>query len=125
MQLLGLSGETLTKMEGRMEVIMMEINMKDGNHGLSQWRDSDVLDLISICGDTLVQAKLEGSYCVALAITGSSSGVLPVLSLSWQGNCFFMVIYSACPGGILLVKVSQKCSLDQGCQTFGSIRPTG
>lgn len=53
----------LTKMEGRMGVIMMEINMKDGNDGLSQWRESAVLDLISICDDTLVQAKLEGSYC--------------------------------------------------------------
>lgn len=41
----------------------MDINMKDGNYGLNQWRDSDVLDLISICGDTLVQAKLKGSYC--------------------------------------------------------------
>lgn len=42
---------------------MMEINMKDDNYGLNQWRYTDILDLISICGDTLVQAKLEGSYC--------------------------------------------------------------
>lgn len=29
---------------------------------ISQWRDSEVLDLISISGDSSTQAKLEGSY---------------------------------------------------------------
>ncbi|XP_056116089.1 uncharacterized protein LOC130091953 [Rhinichthys klamathensis goyatoka] len=34
----------------------------DNSDGASQWRDSEVLDLINIWGDTSIQAKLEGSY---------------------------------------------------------------
>lgn len=35
--------------------------MENGD-GASQWRESEVLDLISIWGDTSIQAKLE-AYC--------------------------------------------------------------
>ena len=34
----------------------------ENSDGVSQWRESEVLDLISIWGDTSIQAKLEGSY---------------------------------------------------------------
>lgn len=34
----------------------------ENSDGASQWRESEVLDLISIWGDTSIQAKLEGSY---------------------------------------------------------------
>lgn len=36
--------------------------MGDSDGGISQGGDNKVLDLISIWGDNLVQAKLEGSY---------------------------------------------------------------
>lgn len=40
----------------------MMINMKDADDGVGRWRDNKVLDVISIWGDTLVQAKFDGSY---------------------------------------------------------------
>ncbi len=38
-------------------------DMEDSCDGGSQWRDSEVFDLINIWGGTAVKAKHEGSYC--------------------------------------------------------------